>query len=259
MIAYRISEYIESIAPLSLAIPGDEVGFLLGDRNREVQAVDVLLRPTLAALNSASEVGVGMIIIHEALTYSSERVLGEDKSMMTKKPNVDRLRVALEAKMAIYRVHTNWDDAPDGNNETLLRKLNLRPVEAFTCGRVGETESTSLRAFSQHVKTSLGCDSIIVVGDMDCKIRKVAVVSGSGNSFTTNIDRAYDAGADAYVSGDIKDSVARYARELDLALIDAGHYATETPGMKVLASKLQAKFSDVKIRYNDISKPWIFV
>lgn len=96
----------------------------------------------------------------------------------------------------------------------------------------------------------------MVVGNEEKSINTVAVVAGSGNSLTEIIELAKQKGADVLVSGDIQDSRARFASELDLTIIDAGDYFTENPGAKRLAEILQSKLADVKVLHLDPGAPW---
>ncbi|KNF09329.1 putative GTP cyclohydrolase 1 type 2 [Gottschalkia purinilytica] len=97
--------------------------------------------------------------------------------------------------------------------------------ESYGYGRIGElSEEVTLEQFSRTVKDTLECETIRVYGDMNNKIRKVALCGGSGSSF---IKDCYRNKADVYITGDIKYHDAQLALELGLSVIDAGHYGTE--------------------------------
>ena len=74
------------------------------------------------------------------------------------------------------------------------------------------------------VKEQLNVDGLIVYGDLDREICKVAVCGGSGAAF---IYDAYLRGADLYITGDVKYHDSQQASELGLTIVDAGHYDTE--------------------------------
>ena len=76
-----------------------------------------------------------------------------------------------------------------------------------------------------------------LVGDRDREVRIVAVLGGSG---TSAIPDAIAAGADVLVTGDVRHHVALDALELGLALIDAGHFATESAAMPAFAARLRS-------------------
>ncbi|OEF99739.1 Nif3-like dinuclear metal center hexameric protein [Vulcanibacillus modesticaldus] len=89
-------------------------------------------------------------------------------------------------------------------------------------GRIGKLEDTmSLKEYAEFVKKQLQVDGIRIIGDLNKKIRKVAVVGGDGNSF---VSKAAFRGADVLVTGDIYYHVAHEALAQGLSIIDAGHY-----------------------------------
>src|SRR5690606_39041999 len=92
----------------------------------------------------------------------------------------------------------------------------------FGLGRIGEVENqTELEEYVQDVKEKLGLPHLRVVGDLTKKIKKAAVIGGSGEKY---IHEAKRAGADVYITGYVGFHQAQIAREMGLALIDAGHY-----------------------------------
>lgn len=94
--------------------------------------------------------------------------------------------------------------------------------EAMGLGRVGMLEEEmTLEEFAGHVKERLNVPFARVVGNMDTKIRKVAVLGGDGNKY---IQQAKRAGADVYVTGDLYFHVAQDAEALGLNVVDPGHH-----------------------------------
>lgn len=92
-------------------------------------------------------------------------------------------------------------------------------------GRIGELEtSLSFSAFASILKEKLGLDGIRLVGDGEKEIKRVGVCGGAGVDFMALAKRK---GADAYITADIKFHEAQRALEMDLAVIDATHYASE--------------------------------
>lgn len=103
-------------------------------------------------------------------------------------------------------------------------------------GRIGRlVVPMSLTALADWVKAVLESSSLRLVGAADRTVAKVAVCGGSGAGL---IHEAKRRGADVLVTGDIKYHEARLAEELDLALIDAGHFATERLAVGELAARL---------------------
>lgn len=92
-------------------------------------------------------------------------------------------------------------------------------------GRIGRlAQTTTLADFVTTVKESLQIETLRVVGNRQGSVSKVAVCGGSGASLLKEAARQ---GADVLVTGDVKYHEARNAASLGLALIDAGHFATE--------------------------------
>lgn len=104
-------------------------------------------------------------------------------------------------------------------------------------GRLGRLAAPlALDAFARQVKASLGCASLRLVGDGARVLSKVAVCGGSGASL---IAEALRQGAEVLVTGDVKYHEAQQALGQGLALIDAGHFATERPVVPRLAQFLR--------------------
>jgi dinuclear metal center YbgI/SA1388 family protein len=92
-------------------------------------------------------------------------------------------------------------------------------------GRIGRlVQATTLATFAETVKETLQVGALRIVGNAQGPVSKVAVCGGSGASL---IKEAARQGADVLVTGDVKYHEARNAASLGLALIDAGHFATE--------------------------------
>ena len=92
-------------------------------------------------------------------------------------------------------------------------------------GRIGRLPKPQpLQDFVEQVKVALGCVALRVVGQQELAVSKVAVCGGSGAEL---IPAALRAGADVIVTGDVKYHEARTAEALGIAVIDAGHFATE--------------------------------
>lgn len=101
----------------------------------------------------------------------------------------------------------------------------VNPGEKLGLGRVGGLpEQVAVAALAQQVKDILGCSTVKVAGDTGKKVIRAAVCGGSGAGF---IQAAAAAGADVFITGDVKYHEAQEAAALGMAIIDAGHFATE--------------------------------
>ncbi len=118
----------------------------------------------------------------------------------------------------MYKAHPYEEVAYD-----LIPLQNQTPSAGL--GRIGTLEATTtLQVFAEMVRDRLGSDALKIVGDPDLPVHKVAVCGGSGAG---TLNAAKHQGADVLVTGDVKYHEARHAEDLEVSLIDAGHFATE--------------------------------
>ena len=109
-------------------------------------------------------------------------------------------------------------------------------------GRIGYLDNTiSLQSFAEQVKAALQVSSLNLVGDLQQQISKVAVCGGTGMSMFSAAARQ---GADCLVTADIKFHEAQRARAEGVALIDAGHFATEQIMVAELSKRLRKVFAE---------------
>ncbi|TVR26982.1 MAG: Nif3-like dinuclear metal center hexameric protein [Nitriliruptor sp.] len=105
-------------------------------------------------------------------------------------------------------------------------------------GRVGRLPApTPLATVAERLREGLPAPHLRFAGDPDREVDRVAVVGGAGDSL---IDAAQASGADVYVTGDLRHHVTLDAVALGLALIDAGHHATEVAAMPAFRERLEA-------------------
>jgi dinuclear metal center YbgI/SA1388 family protein len=110
--------------------------------------------------------------------------------------------------------------------------------EELGLGRIGKLVTPMLLAdFASQVKVALGIQFVNVVGDNDRLVKKVAVCGGAGSSL---LYKAAFAGADVLVTGDVKYHEGQEAVSIGMAMIDAGHFATEQPVLSQVEKYLNA-------------------
>ena len=113
--------------------------------------------------------------------------------------------------------------------------------EQLGLGRIGKVEETTLLDFANHVKKVLEVDRVRVVGDLNAKVKKVAVLGGDGNKYYSH---ALMKGADVYVTGDMYYHVAHDAQAVGLNIIDPGHNVEKV--MKKGVTNVLRKMSEEK-------------
>lgn len=126
-------------------------------------------------------------------------------------------------------------------------------IHKYGLGRVGALmEPVKLSLLCEEIKQKLGMQAIRFVGDVNKKIKKVGLCTGSGAEF---IYDAFQAGCDCYITGDVKYHDAQYAIGLGIAVIDAGHFETENITAAVLVERLNKiigeKGFDVEVLLSD--------
>ena len=128
-------------------------------------------------------------------------------------------------------------------------------------GRIGSlAEATSAGEFALFVKERLSAVGVRLVGDPGRQVKKVALCGGSGASL---IHEAARKGADLLVTGDVKYHEARDAEALGIAVLDAGHFATELPMVPGLSAQLREalqakKFAVEVVEYQGEREPFSF-
>ncbi len=136
------------------------------------------------------------------------------------------------------------------------------PDEACGPGRIGELEDNMILAeFADLVKFRLGTTSLrLIGGDPERKVKKIALCGGSGFSF---YKQAQAAGADLFITGDIKYHEAREVVDQGgIPILDAGHFATERPVLEGCAAWCREFLSDysapvaVAISHSE-REPWV--
>lgn len=140
---------------------------------------------------------------------------------------------------AMFKVHPYEEVAYD------LYPLDNKG-EVFGLGRIGTINEMTLRDFANHVKEVLEVDCVRVVGDLDAKVKKVAVLGGDGNKYFMS---AKFSGADVYVTGDVYYHVAHDAIMEGLNIVDPGHNVEKVmkKGVaQVLTKMCEEKGYDVK-------------
>ena len=104
-------------------------------------------------------------------------------------------------------------------------------------GRVGDLpQPLALGDLAARLRERLPSPHLRFAGDPQRTIRRVAACGGAGDGY---IGSAQAAGADVYVTGDLRHHVTLDALTQGLAVVDAGHYATEAPALASLSATLE--------------------
>lgn len=233
----QILELLNAIAPLELAEEWDNVGLLAGRADAKVDTVLCALDLSMEIIDEAKSGNAQLIVTHHPILFRGRKNLREDDAE-------GRMLCALvRYDLALIAMHTNYDNASPGVNDALARTLELAQVEVLENGmRVGVTDKGSLKQFADFVNEKLG-GVIRRYGDPGAPVKRVAVLGGAGEDF---VPQAIAAGADAYVTGEMAYHKGMDAAENGLCVLEAGHAATEHPGILALSAALQKSADDVQ-------------
>jgi dinuclear metal center YbgI/SA1388 family protein len=162
----------------------------------------------------------------------------------------DRLKMLIENDVAVYSSHLPLDKhALFGNNMLLSRELGLSPSAEFAWTKgiaigvsgEGDIPTVELLARAKQFAQTHGGDAIATEIPENRRTRRWAMCSGAGASSET-LQEARDLGVDTLIVGEGPHHTAVEAEELGITLIYAGHYATETLGVKAIAQHVAEKF-----------------
>lgn len=226
MTVLELYAFLDEKIPPSLSCEWDNDGLMCCPvPDAPVGKVLVALDITAAVVRQAIEGGYDVIVSHHPLIFSPLRTVEPGDHVARKV--IDLLR----ANVAAMSFHTRLDAVKGGVNDVLAEALGLENVEVFgdngeTIGRVGTLkEPITLAVFAALVKQATGADAV-QVSDAGRPVYRVAVLGGSGSD---DVRAAKKAGADTYLSGELKHNYLTDAPECGMNLVAAGHFYTENP------------------------------
>lgn len=208
-----------------------------------------------ALIEAAIAAQADAIFVHHGLFWRGQdgRVTGWMK---------ERLRLLLAHDINLYAYHLPLDAHPElGNNAQLGVRLGLRGQAAFgegLLGWLGERADGGVyadtRALADHVALCLGPVSgrgVTLVDGGRRPLRQIAWCTGGAQGY---FEAAIAAGADAYITGEISEPQAHYARECGVAYLACGHHATERYGAPAVAAHVAAPLG-LAHEFIDIDNP----
>jgi len=203
-----------------------------GPVRRIVAAVDACE----AVIVQAARVKGTLLLVHHGLFWNGvQPVTGAHRR---------KLKAALEGELSLYSSHLPLDLHPKlGNNALLANALRLRAVKpalelkGHKVGLIGSLAPLSRDAFSKRIAEAVGGAVHLAPGGSSTISRVLVVTGGAGSEVT----RSADLEVDAFVTGEGPHWSYTAAEESGMNLYYAGHYATETFGVKALAVHLAAR------------------
>jgi dinuclear metal center YbgI/SA1388 family protein len=256
---HEIVSAFEAVAPLTLQESYDNSGLIVGQMGAQVSKALLCLDSTEAVVDEAIAKGCDLIVAHHPIVFGGlKQFTGGDY--------VQRALIkAIRNNIAIYACHTNLDNVLRGGvNERIAQQLGfeaehvLRPVAAdfgsfagvdrlddsdvFRTAGAGVLcnlqKPMNVLDFLQHVKAKMGVE---VVKYTKCDVEMVSKVAICGGAGSFLIGDALRAGADAFITSDVKYHEF-FDAEGKMLLCDIGHYESEKYTIDLFSNILSAKF-----------------
>jgi dinuclear metal center YbgI/SA1388 family protein len=206
---------------------------------------------SLALIDAAIEAQADTVLVHHGLFWRGQegRVTGWMKQRLHRLLSHDINLVAYHLPLD---AHATW-----GNNAQLAKRLGVRMGEVDpsrfgeqSLGWLGRVDAMPLSAWAQRVQALVN-RPITVVGDAQRSIERVALCTGGAQSY---FEAAIAAGADVFVTGEISEPQAHYAREMGVAYVACGHHASELYGVQAVGEALAQHFG-LAHQFIDIDNP----
>ncbi len=242
-----VAQFLTDFAPPVLAESWDNVGLLVGDFNQPVERLMTCLTITPDSAREAVDRGANLIVSHHPMPFRPLKRLTSESSE-------GRLLLALiGAGVAVFSPHTAFDSAEQGINQRLAQGLKLQAVQPLVpgaepgqgAGRYGTLPAAeSLPELCQRVKRLLALEHVQAVGALDRTVGKVAVACGSAGEF---LQPAQAVGCDCLVTGEVRFHTCLEAESLGMALVLAGHFASERFAVEELAGVLAQAFPALQV------------
>ncbi len=201
-------------------------------------AVDFSSRTVAAAIDQQAN----LLLVHHGMFWSGTQPITGHRYRL--------LRTLIENDIAVYSSHLPLDcHGTFGNNVLLSRQLGLEPNGTFAshkgipigvrgAAKIGTEE---LAERSRQFAAREGGTAVVTAFDPDAITASWAICTGSGASAET-LQEALSINVDTLIVGDGPHWTAVEANELGITIIYAGHYATETLGVRALAEHLSQHF-----------------
>jgi dinuclear metal center YbgI/SA1388 family protein len=216
-----------------------------GPVHRVAVAVDASLR----TIQGAAAARANLLVVHHGLYWGGTQPLRAHAYA--------RIRALITNDIAVYSAHLPLDLHPTlGNNPLLAEALGLVPAAGFArsqgihVGVQGECDvaTADLATRASRIAVAEGGALITVGLSEGRRTRRWGICTGAGASSDT-LREAAAAGIDTLIVGEGPHHTAVEAPEMGLAVLYAGHYATETFGVRALGAELERVFG----------LPWSFV
>jgi dinuclear metal center YbgI/SA1388 family protein len=235
---HDILSFLEKIYPSSLASSWDNVGLLIGDSTQNIKNIMTCLTLTSNVAHEAISSSVDLILSHHPLLFHKTQSI-TDQTVEGK-----IILSLIQNQINVVSLHTRYDQAPEGINQTLAKLLELKNIENLQ--KISEKESAiGVLGYLNHPKktSDLG-KKLIEFIDQDFFssvlpnqiVRKIAIVCGSGGSL---LDVALKNKCDLFITGEMSFHQCLKAEESKMSVLLLSHYGSEKFALKYLSKKVK--------------------
>jgi dinuclear metal center YbgI/SA1388 family protein len=235
-------EAYDDYGPNGLQVPGREA----------VETIVTGVSANVELFARAREENADLVLVHHGLFWA-----GPPRPL--DRASKRRLALLFDADMSLAAYHLPLDGHIEhGNNALLADAIGCESKAPFarhkraTIGVVGRLPGDGIAAddLVARVRDATGREPLAFTDGPD-RVRTVGIVSGAGADY---LEDAIAAGLDAFVTGEPIERAMARAREAEIHFVAAGHYATETFGVRRLGDLLAARFG-VRHVFVDVPNP----
>jgi dinuclear metal center YbgI/SA1388 family protein len=208
--------------------------------NHEVKKVAVGVSFNKDFLDEAININADMMLVHHGIFGKDFfKIRGYFKK---------RIENVIKKDMTLMGYHLPLDAHLEyGNNAQIAKKLELSSYEPFDVGIIGEFDNEiPFDKFRTKLEKVFNRKDLLIYQNNDY-VKKIAIISGGASYALENLEGKVD----TYITGEVKEHIRDIAKEMHISYINAGHYSTETFGVKAIAKILKEKF-DLETIFIDI-------
>lgn len=243
----KITETLEKLSPKEYACEWDNVGLLVGRKEKEIHKVMIALDASKEVIDYAVKEKVDMLITHHPMIFSSIKQVNEEQF------TTEKVLTLAENGISYYAMHTNFDSAGGmaelAAGENYLNLLDVRPMDEIEpgigLGRYGKLpQPMTAEELCDYVKARFDIPFVMLYqnsADQGKIYDQIAVLPGSGKS---EMKAVKENGYDLYLTGDFGHHEGLDAMDMGLCVIDATHYGLEHIFISYINEYLKERFGD---------------
>lgn len=242
MLLQHIIDTIESVAPLKWQEEWDNSGLQVGDRNADIKAALLTTDLTESVVDEAIEQHCDLIISHHPLLFHGL------KAVTGVTPQQRIVEKAILHHIAIYSSHTAMDVYLHGVSGKMAEKIGLKSYRILSpnpenpevgLGIIGTLSPLTFTNTLTLIKDAFDAPILRYIPSPKAQVQTIAICGGAGAEL---IDAAIAAGADVFISADMKYHEMAEA-EGKIGLIDMDHWVSEHFTTEIFRDLLQGQIT----------------